>query len=184
MRSKMASGSGNLRRALAMNERDGQIAESSQDLRCMTRAQSRTILAKGHIAHIMGGVLNSPVPAYQCKQALRTGLPRSQRSNKIDHFVAGCSRFADRDGSCEFGHLLQKWPVNEVGIHFGTYPNSTLFDPPSMQIKGASMLKRGAGVSERGGEIGVERRLIVFDGEHGFSSQCIHTAQKILLRMQ
>ncbi|EFH81025.1 Resolvase domain protein [Ktedonobacter racemifer DSM 44963] len=64
MRSKVASGRSNLRRPLTMNKGDRQIAERCQDLRCLPRAQARTILTKGHIADIMGGVLDTPVSPY------------------------------------------------------------------------------------------------------------------------
>ncbi len=65
MRSKMTSGRSNLRRALAMNQGDGEIAESCHDLWTLTRAQARTIFSKGHIAHIMRGILNAPMSADQ-----------------------------------------------------------------------------------------------------------------------
>ncbi|EFH81024.1 hypothetical protein Krac_1689 [Ktedonobacter racemifer DSM 44963] len=98
--------------------------------------------------------------------------------------MAGFSRFANRDGSCQFGHLLDEWPVSQVGIHFGAHTDRTLFNPSSMLIKRGVLRKRSMWIGEIGGEICVEGRLIVFDGENGFATQGIHAPHEILLRVQ
>src|SRR5438552_5581362 len=53
-----------------------------------------------------------------------------------------------------------------------------------MLIERRELLKRGMRVGEIGGQVGIESRLIVFDGENGFSPQCIHAEHKILLGVQ
>lgn len=40
------------------------------------------------------------------------------------------------------------------------------------------------GIGKVGGQVGKERRLVVFDGENGFAAQCIDAQHKILLGMQ
>jgi hypothetical protein len=60
-----------------MDQGNGEIARSSQNLRSISATQTRTIFSKGHIAHIMRAVFNRPVPTNDGKETRR----RSLRSN-------------------------------------------------------------------------------------------------------
>ena len=68
------SGSSNLRKAMPMDEREGQIAQGSHNLRGMAGAQLRAILAKCDITHIMQAILNAPMSPDEFQQACRGGL--------------------------------------------------------------------------------------------------------------
>ena len=62
-----ASGRSNLRRAMPMNKRNGQIAQGSQDLWSMARAKARAIFQKGDITHVMRTIFNAPMSPNQFK---------------------------------------------------------------------------------------------------------------------
>lgn len=76
----------NMRRTEAMDEGNRQIAQSCQDLRSMTRAQTGTIFAKGDIPDVMESVFDAPVAPVEFQQTERTGLGRSKSLDEIDHF--------------------------------------------------------------------------------------------------
>src|SRR5690242_19522100 len=102
MGGKMAPGRGNLRRARTMDQSQSEVAKSSQDLRSRTSAEARAVFSKGHIAHIMRGVLDAPMSSYQGKETLGRSFGRCQRSNQVDHFLARFAGFADGDGAGQF----------------------------------------------------------------------------------
>lgn len=109
-----------------MNEGNGKIAQGRHDVGSVSRTQARPIFAKGHITHIMRGVLNPPVSADQLQQALWARLLRRQRSDKVDDFLARFPSLANRDRSCQFAHLLDERPVKEIGVHLGAQADGTL----------------------------------------------------------
>src|SRR5947207_2000618 len=97
MRGEVASRSGDLRGACAMNEGDGQIAQRGHDLRSRAGAQAGPVFTKGDIAHIMHTMLNAPMTPRQIEEAAWTGLDGSEVGDEIDHLLGGLARFAHGD---------------------------------------------------------------------------------------
>lgn len=127
MRGKMTAGRGHLRRARAMDERDGEMAQGSQDLRSGPPAETRTIFPKGDIANVVRSVFHAPMAAYQFQEAPRGGLGRSEIGDERDHFLAGAAGLADGERASPFSDVRNQRPVFPVGIPVGAHANGALF---------------------------------------------------------
>src|SRR5260370_12006976 len=68
-----------------MNEIDGQIAQSSHDLRGRASAQAGAIFPEGDITHIMQSIFDAPMPARQIEQTPRAGLDLGEIGDEVDH---------------------------------------------------------------------------------------------------
>src|SRR5436189_4915736 len=110
MRGEVASRSGDLRGACAMNEGDGEIAQRGHDLRSRAGAQAGTVTAFGDIAHIMYTILNAPMTPRQIEEAAWTGLDGSEVGDEIDHLLGGFARFAHGDRARQASYLPDQWP--------------------------------------------------------------------------
>jgi hypothetical protein len=87
MRGEVASRSDDLGRPLTVDERDHQGAESGQNLRSLTSPQSRAILAKGDITHVVQAIFNAPMSTPQLQQSTRTGNLAGQVCDAVDDLL-------------------------------------------------------------------------------------------------
>ncbi len=153
-----------------MNEGDGQIAQSSHDLRSRASVQAGAIFPKGDIAHIMRTILNAPMATPQLEEASRTGLDLSEVGDEIDHLLGDLAGLAHPDVAGQTSDLTHQWPGgSQVVIHATTDLDGAGLDPPSPPID-ATLLLVGCndrvGITEIGGQIRIESGLIAFDGQY------------------
>ena len=88
----MSLGRCNLRGPKVVDQGDGEITESRQELWGVARAQAGAVFLEAHIAHIMGAVFNTPMPAVELQQARGTGFGWSEGSDQINHLGRGTRR--------------------------------------------------------------------------------------------
>ena len=111
----MVSGGPDLRRTEAMDQGDGEIPQGGHNLWSIAGPQARPILPEGDIAHIMGTILDAPMPPIEVQQALRAGFGRREGGDEIDDFRGGFARFGD--GAGELRDLRNKGPgQGKIGI--------------------------------------------------------------------
>lgn len=67
-----------------MNERDGQIAERSQNLRGVASTNPRATFAEGNIPDVMELIFDTPVTTVEFEETKRTGLGRRERGQEIN----------------------------------------------------------------------------------------------------
>src|SRR6185437_10006406 len=84
-----AASSRDVRRASAVQQGNGEIAQSGEHLGSVPRPQLRAIFAEGDIAHVMQAVLNVPMAPYQGQEAFGTGLRGGKRGDEVHGLLAG-----------------------------------------------------------------------------------------------
>ena len=90
------------------------------------------------ITHIMGAVLDAPMPTIEVQQALRAGFGRREGSDEIDDFRGGFARFGD--GAGELCDLCDKGPGRgKIGIHLGTDFDGAYFGASPSAVNGLSL---------------------------------------------
>ena len=107
----MAEFRSNMAGALSVNEGDDQIAQGSQDLGRLTAAQTRAVLPKGDIPHIVQAVFNAPMAAVQLEEPTGRGQGGRQIGDEVDDLLSALASALDGDGARKLGHLLHQWPV-------------------------------------------------------------------------
>jgi hypothetical protein len=180
---EMASGRGNVRRAKAVDQGDGQIAECRQNLRGIAGAQAGAVFPEGHIAYIMGTILDAPMPTVELQQTLWTGFAGSQSRDEIDQLSGRGVGFGDHPG--ELGHLCDEGPArSEIGVHLGTNFDAAHFDASPSTVHRLGLQVAGLRVSKIGGQVRVKGGLIAFDGQDGLGPQRMHEAHEFSMRVQ
>lgn len=83
-----AQGGGHVREAGQTAEGDGEVVQAGHDRWTVADTDTRAVLAEGHVADIMGAVLDAPVAAVELQQAVRVSLLRRQTGHEEDGLVA------------------------------------------------------------------------------------------------
>ncbi len=94
-----------------MDQGDSQIAQSGQKLRSRASMHTRAIFPKGDIAHIMQGILDTPMTAVQIEETLGTGLQNGQIGDEIHDFLGGLAGLANRYRAGDTSYLTHQWPT-------------------------------------------------------------------------
>ncbi len=149
-----------------MNEGNGKIAASSQDLRSMPRANVRTVFGKGHITHRVEAIFDPPMSTAQRQEGVWPIRFRWQNGDEEDHLDRRLSLF--RAGTSELGNMGNARPISlQISTKLLTHLDHTMLDAPTMPIKGLSMLKLGMRISKIGSQIGLQRGFVAFDDKKG-----------------
>ena len=179
----MASGSGDPRGAGAMDQGDDQITQGGHNLGGMTGAQAGTVFAKADIAHIVRTFFNTPMPAVQGEQALRTSLGGREGGDEIDDLSGGLAGF--RDAAGELGHLGDIRPAGgEIGSHLGTDLDRAHFEASASTVNRLRSHIVCLRIGKIGRQVGGEGGLIAFDRQDGLGLLRMDDAHEVGLRVQ
>lgn len=91
--SQAAEGGSDVLRAGQAQQADGEVAQGGHDPRAGLSADLLAIFVIRHVPHIVGAVLDGPVPAVEVKQPCRRGLLWRQAGDAVDDFdsaLAAC----------------------------------------------------------------------------------------------
>ncbi len=179
----MTPGGSDVRRAEAMNERDGEIAQGRHDLGGVASAQAGAIFSKADIAHIMGAVFDAPMASVEFQQACRTRLGGRKGGDEIDDLSRGVARFGH--GAGELGHLRQMRPGGrQIGIHLATGLDGAHLGASPSPVNGLGLQIAGVGIRKVGLQVGVERGLVAFDSQDGVGFQVMQEAEELGVGVQ
>lgn len=110
---------------------------------------------------------------------------RRERGDEIDDLLSCLVGTTNGRRTGKLGDLGKKRPSGrEIRVEFGTDFDGTDFYAPAVIIGGHVVGERGMWISEEGGQIGVEGRLIGFDSEDHVSFPEVNRGQKVDLRVQ
>src|SRR5271167_1721302 len=110
-----------------MNESNGEVAASSQELRSVTSANARAVFGKRHITHIVQAVFDSPMSTVQCQEGLGSIRFRWQDGDEEDHLDSRLSLFSA--GASEQGSMGDAGPISlQISTEFLTHLDHTMLD--------------------------------------------------------
>src|SRR5258708_18639315 len=179
----MASSCPDVRRAKAMDQCDGKIAEGGHNLWSIAGSAAGAVFPEGDIAYILRAVLDAPMPAIEVQQALWTGLARSKSGDKIDHLAGSLAGFGH--GAGELSDLRDKGPArSEMGIHLGTHLDGAHLEASLSTVNSLRLQVARLRVRKIGRQVRVERGLIAFDGQDRLALQLMHQAHELDVGMQ
>ncbi len=133
----MAPGSLDVGGAEAVDQSDREIAEGGQNLWGVAGAQAGTVFPKADITHIMGSILDTPMPTIEVQQALWTGLGGGEGGDEINDLGGDFARLGH--GASELSDLRDKGPGwGKIGIHLGTDLDGASFGASPSAVKTVS----------------------------------------------
>ncbi len=78
-----------------------------------------------------------------------------------------------------------KWPVLlQRGMHLGAHPQRSLLPASPVLIEGSTLTEGSVRSSKKGCQIGLEGRLIAFDGEDTMASQRVNPLHELVVSMK
>ncbi len=128
---------GDVGHAEPAQEADGKVAQRRHDGGPVTRAHLTAVLVEGHVAHIVGAVLNRPVVAVELEEPLGVGVLGGERGDAVDDVELGfsgfefCSLAFDAEDLCGVGEV-------QVGVQGGGGPDAADFEAPVSFLTGFS----------------------------------------------
>jgi len=154
---------GDLHRAGATDEGEGEIAAGGHDLGGGAAAQVGAILAKGQAAQPVTA-LDAPVAAYEREQAVRIGVAGGEAGDEIDRFRRRFLGGADRtDEAGDLGDARERKIRAQVAIEARARGERAGVSATTAALNRLSRVHGGAGVGEIGRQFGAQTGLVVLD---------------------
>lgn len=129
VRGVMPVGFGGTRPAAQAEQADGDVTETGHDARTTAGANLGFVLPVGHITHVMGLVLDVPVPTDQGKQPLRRGLLPGEAGDAVGDLFSHFARF-DVDGLAVDPEDLGGVREVQIALEFRADLDGAGFDAP------------------------------------------------------
>ena len=109
-----AQGGGDIGEAEQTDQGDGEVAQTRHRGRAVAGADARAVLIEGDVAHVMGAVLDAPMPAVEGEEPGRVGLCGGQAGDGKDGFLAVPAGFELDDLALDAADLCDMGEVDVV----------------------------------------------------------------------
>ena len=123
---------GEITLAPGMQQTHDSVTQRGQELRRVAAAHTASVLAQGHVAHVMRAVLDVPMPTPHPQQTPCPSLPPRQAGDRKRHGRARLLAATDRP--LQPTHLLQPRPVHCVLAAIGRPQAPPLAAPPVLVV--------------------------------------------------
>ena len=114
---------------------DGEVAQTGHHGRAVRGADARAVLIEGDVAHVMGAVLDAPMPAVEGEEPGRVGLCGGQAGDGKDGFLALPAGFELDDLALDAADLCDMGEVDVV-IECRAGEQAALLQAPVALIEG------------------------------------------------
>ena len=90
---EVPQGTGEFGGAEQAQQADGEVAQGGHDARSVRGAHLGAVFVEGDVAHLVGAVLDGPVPAVELEEALGIGLLGGEAGQAVDVLGAAAVSF-------------------------------------------------------------------------------------------